>query len=620
VSYHLRTRQSEYEKLIARLTEELKSNKAMLETALTQADRINRQLQLSVERADTMSRQVVETNKSKGDFLAGMSHHIRIPMNAIVGFSEMLSDENLDQDQKAQLKIIRDSSKSMLQLIKDILDFTKIESGRFEIDNNADVNTSDILAAIESVMRPAANEKNLTFDIAYDRGVNPGNICIHADTLRFKQCLMNLVGNAIKFTRKGFVRVCISNQTENGKSFVRFDVEDSGIGIAAENLNRIFEPFSQIENPDGTSNNQLSNTGLGLAVTHSIAEVLGGKLTVQSILSKGSTFSLLVPAAAAKKITKETVIKAAQKKDSVSADKQPESQTTYAISDKFTGKILVAEDSTTNQTLIELLLRKLGLQPTIVENGLLAVQKVNAEKFDVVLMDIQMPVMNGLEATQQIKKMHPNDAPAVIALTACAMNGDDKKCFDAGCDEYLTKPIDRKKLVETLAKYLPAAPSDTPSAKTDDNRQNRKIENKTLDKLENTMTTNETAVQTGETEIDWQLLMERIGDEALIDEIMPIFLKDNNERMQLLAEAVKKNDSKEVKFYAHSIKGACGTIGASKLFELGKELETAGRDEQTEKFAPLFEQIKTRFDNLLTFLDRKDWKQILKDASAESRT
>ncbi|MEN6385373.1 MAG: response regulator, partial [Phycisphaerales bacterium] len=266
---------------------------------------------------------------------------------------------------------------------------------------------------------------------------------------------------------------------------------------------------------------------------------------------------------------------------------------------RLTGNILVAEDSPTNQTLIDLILKKTGLKTKIVDNGLEAVNAVGKQKFDAILMDIQMPVMNGYEATRQIKAKCP--AVPVIALTACAMKGDDEKCFAAGCDDYLTKPIDRKKLLAALAKYL---------VKNEPKKNN----NNSLNKQENIMNSDETVAQTNEIEIDWLLLMERIGDEALVDEIIPVFIKDNQERMLLLAEAVKKKDSREVKFYAHSVKGACGTVGSPKLFELGKQLENAARLEETDKYEPLFEQIKTRFDSLLALLNKKDWKEIAKQA------
>jgi len=587
VSGHIKTQFSQFQGYISNLSSEL-------ETSQIQADQINRQLQLSVKYANTMSQQAAEANKAKGEFLAGMSHHIRTPMNAIIGFSEILAEDDLTPVQQNQVKIIRDSSKALLRLINDLFDFSKIESGRLEVDNNAVVNINHALSSIDAIMHQAANEKGLLFEIVHSPEFTSDDVCVNVDPSRFKQCLMNLVGNAIKFTRKGFVRISVLNHYEDNKHFIRFNVEDSGIGIASENLSRIFEPFAQIEKSDGLINHQFSSTGLGLAVTHHIAEKLGGRLTVQSIYGKGSTFSLFVPAAQSEQTADEN----ANKQISTNAVNSKSS----SDDTKLTGKILVAEDSPTNQTLIELILKKAGLKVKIVDNGYEAVQCVEKENFDAILMDIQMPVMNGYEATKLIKSKHP-ELP-VIALTACAMKGDDDKCFAAGCDDYLTKPVDRKKLLTALKKHLSA---NSPQSANKGNANTQ----------ETGMNLTQTNVQTGECEIDWSLLMERIGDEELVDEIIPVFIKDNEGRVELLAEAVRKQDSPEVKFYAHSIKGACGTVGSSVLFELGKQLENAARLEEKDKYAALYEQIKTHFDSLLVFLKRSDWKQVAKQAAAQ---
>jgi response regulator RpfG family c-di-GMP phosphodiesterase len=229
------------------------------------------------------------------------------------------------------------------------------------------------------------------------------------------------------------------------------------------------------------------------------------------------------------------------------------------------------------------------------------------KKYDAILMDILMPVMNGYEVTKQLRK--DGFKMPIIALTACAMEGDSEKCFAAGCSDYLTKPVDRKKLFETLNKYLAAD-----SAKLSSDTILTSIENKKETTMQN-KEENSVAAEANELEIDWQLLMDRVGDEALVDEIVPVFLKDNTERMNLLTEAVKKTDTREVKFFAHSIKGASGIIGAAKISELAKQLETAARDEQTDKYVPLYEQIKVHFDALLALLANKDWKQIVKNAA-----
>ncbi|MGD0784291.1 MAG: ATP-binding protein [Sedimentisphaerales bacterium] len=592
VQKKLYSRQNQLEQLLQTRTAELAAEKAKVETLQSQTEQINKQLQLSVSHSNLITQQAVDAGRAKSDFLANMSYQIRTPMNAIIGFSEMLAEENLTPEQKKQVKIIQDSSRNLLHLINDILDFSKINADRLEVES-VDTSIETILTTIESLMKPLADEKGLLFEIIRNQ---PLSKFIRTDPARLKQCLLNLVSNAVKFTEKGFVHIKISSDKQNDKDFVKFDIEDSGIGIPTDKLEQLFEPFAHV-NVGGTSH-PLGGTGLGLAITKHIVELLGGNLTFYSVPKKGSTFSLFVPAAIETKNYENG-------KNNHTAETPVKTDDNLNI--RLTGSVLIVEDSPTNQMLVDLLLKRFGLKTEIVENGLLAVQKAAVNKYDVILMDMQMPVMNGYEATMQLRK--DGLKIPIIALTACAMAGDDEKCFAAGCSDYLTKPVDRKKLFELLTKYL-AADSATLSSDT--------ILTNTENKKETTMQNkeeNSSPVEVSELEIDWQLLMERIGDEALIDEIVPVFLKDNTERMQLLTEAVKKTDTREVKFFAHSIKGASGIVGAAKISELAKQLETAARDEQTDKYVPLYEQIKTHFDALLVLLANKDWKQIVKNAS-----
>jgi CheY-like chemotaxis protein len=274
------------------------------------------------------------------------------------------------------------------------------------------------------------------------------------------------------------------------------------------------------------------------------------------------------------------------------------------------GRALLAEDSPTNQALVELLLKKLGVEVVIVENGQQAVQKAMEQKFDVILMDIQMPVMDGFEATNQLRK-NGVKIP-IIALTACAMKGDDEKCFAAGCSDYISKPIDRKKLVEIIMKYLAVKglspdPSVAALAKTEASQNSPAAGGA------------QASARTG-IEIDWQLLNERIGSQELIDEVIPIFIKDNTERMKVLSGAVEKNDKREIKFYAHSIKGAAATIGATGISELARLLEAAVRDLDNSKYKSIFEELSVRFTRLVDFLSKDDWKQAAQQASSRQHT
>ena len=589
-------RQNELQQLVSQRTSELEAERAKTEAARLQAEQIDRQLQASVSHADLVAQQTVEAGRARSEFLANTSHGIRTPMNAIIGFSEMLAEENLTEQQRKQVGIIRDSSRHLLLLINDILDFSKIEAGKLDVEIT-DCAVRNILAVVEALMRSAAMEKRLQFEVMRNE---PLPEFIRTDPTRLKQCLVNLVSNAIRLTDEGHVYVRVFWEDHGDKSFIQFDVEDTGKGISPEQQHRIFEPFSQA---NSSAAHGFGDTGLELAITRHLVELLGGSITVSSTVGKGSVFSLVIPIG-----TPLTgVVERGSSVDAVDSSRKLSAE---AGSSKLRGRILVAEDSLTNQTLIELLLKKLGLEVVIVENGQQAVQKAMTEKFDIILMDIQMPVMNGYEATENLRR--EGIKTPIVAVTACAMKGDDKKCFSAGCSDYLSKPIDRKKLIETLSKYLSVADTGRCGDLTG-----------TEEKSGTAVKQQEASGFFGSSsdiEIDWQLLIERLGSEDLVDEIIPIFVKDNTERMKMLTQAMEKVDQKEIKFYAHSLKGATATVGAARISELAKQLEIAARDGDNSKYRPLFEEINVRFARLIGFLSKSDWKQTAQQVSLRQHT
>jgi signal transduction histidine kinase/ActR/RegA family two-component response regulator len=378
-------------------------------------------------------------NESKSRFLANMSHEIRTPMNAIVGFSDVLKDEELTEEQTKYVSIISQSASALLQLINDILDFAKMEAGKMETEK-IECNIGEIIEHLDSMLRPNAISKNIEFDVI-QHGQLPK--LIYSDPVRLRQCMINLLNNAIKFTEKGHVYLNISVQNDDEQQYIRFDVEDTGIGIEQEKLERIFNAFSQA---DGSTTRKYGGTGLGLAITKQLTELLGGKLTVNSTPSKGSTFSIIIPTGMDRNDTEQYEKPDRSDECDKTENKNDNSTSTYH------GKVLVAEDNRSNQALIKLLLKKLGLEPVLVEDGQAAVEKAQSEEFDLILMDIQMPIMTGYEATKLIRKngyMTP-----IVALTANAMKEDQAKCLQAGCDDYLSKPINRDKLHEVLGKYL----------------------------------------------------------------------------------------------------------------------------------------------------------------------
>jgi signal transduction histidine kinase/CheY-like chemotaxis protein len=404
----------------------------------SEVERTNRRLEVAVEKANLMAKQANEANQAKSEFLANMSHEIRTPMNAIIGFSELLAEEELQETQRSFLITIMNSSKSLLQLINDILDFSKIEAGKLETEI-IECNLDEFLGDINSFLRPIASEKGLEFDI---RKSSDLPLSVFTDPIRVRQCLVNLGGNAIKFTEEGHVFINVSTESRTKADYLRLDVEDTGIGIPQEQQDRIFEAFQQA---DGSTTRKFGGTGLGLAITKQLTELLGGKLSITSTPQEGSVFTLLLPLGFRLK-DKQDQYNIIEEITQASDDKKT------VQTDTVKGKILIAEDAEANQALIRVLLTRLGHDITIVQNGQEAVEAVEANTYDLILMDMMMPVMNGYDATRKLRSK--GCTLPIIALTANAMKGDNLKCLDAGCDEYLSKPIDRKRLEEILETYL----------------------------------------------------------------------------------------------------------------------------------------------------------------------
>ncbi len=420
-----------------RTEDELMLAKNRAEQAEEETRQVNRQLRHSVDRANRLAEKAIVADVAKGQFLANMSHEIRTPMNAIIGFSDILGEEDLTKEQKKHVGIIRDSGKTLLQVINDILDFSKIEAGKMDIEH-IKYSLKKLLTNIELMMSPAADKKKLDFKVNYGPDLPA---VIRTDPVRVQQCLINLCNNAIKFTDKGhvYVNVCLTEVEE--KQMLRFDVEDTGIGIPFEKQKEVFDAFSQA---DGTHSRKYGGTGLGLSIAKKMIELLGGKISVKSSPSFGSTFSLLLPPGV------DINNQASMEQED---EQEPESLEIAVNEDeRFSGKILVAEDTATNQLLIKLLLEKLGLEVTIAENGRQAVEMASQDIFDMIFMDMQMPEMSGYEATEALRKK--GLLTPIIALTASAMKGDENKCIGSGCNAYLCKPVERKVLVETVRRFL----------------------------------------------------------------------------------------------------------------------------------------------------------------------
>ena len=387
--------------------------------------------------------------RAKSEFLANMSHEIRTPMTAILGFSDLLL-ENIEKPENAEEKVeavktIQRNGKYLLEIINDILDLSKIEAGRTEIER-VSCSPKILIEDVVDLMQVRAQEKNLRLSCQL-QGELPR--VIQTDSTRLRQILINTIGNAVKFTKKGEVRV-IARLRNDVVLYPVLEVQviDTGIGMSGTQLERLFSPFSQADN---STSRRFGGTGLGLAISRRLANMLGGDIVVESELGRGSTFTITVATGPLKGIELYDPCPATPSRDSTTL-----SGTARSTGDVAGCRVLVAEDGIDNQRLVRCLLEKAGAEVTVADNGQEAVTVVaEAEKagrpFQVILMDMQMPVLDGYDATRLLRQQGCH--VPIVALTAHAMKGDRQKCVAAGCDDYVSKPIDRQMLLDTVAQH-----------------------------------------------------------------------------------------------------------------------------------------------------------------------
>jgi len=484
-------------------------------------------------------------NAAKSAFLANMSHEIRTPMTAILGYAGMLSRRTLPpEDRLRHAHTIQRNGQHLLAIINDILDLSKIEAGKMPVER-VRTDLPQLLQDVAALTRVRAAEKNLAYEMVLD-GEIPQHVL--ADPLRLKQILVNLVGNAIKFTPSGGIKLRIASHRHLMSRMLQFDVIDSGIGMTSDQQAMIFEPFSQA---DESTTRRFGGTGLGLTISRKLAEAMGGDISVQSVPGKGSTFSVWVDAGACEGERMLSSLEPAG--ESMKAPKAPAM--------RFRGQVLLAEDSVDNRELVMTLLSDLGISATSAENGRLAVELACSDQFDLILMDSQMPELDGEGALKAIRSRRI-DTP-VVALTANAMAEDRQRYIDLGFSDYLAKPFAHGEFQALLARYLdPAIEFDA--------RDNE-----------------------GE-------IIRSTAEDPGVRSVLDRFVARLPERITQLADLMAKQDCDEIARFMHQMKGAAGGYGFSPISE------AAGRAEELIKSTQSVESVKTEIESLIGLIRRVD--------------
>jgi len=390
--------------------------------------------------AEMQKERAEQSEKFKQQFLANMSHEIRTPMNSVIGLTNLLTRTNLDEQQRKYLNVIKKSSENLLVIINDILDLSKIEAGKMDFEK-IPFSVKEALDTVYHTLLFKAEDKKLFFKIEIDPNVPE---YVVGDPTRLNQILINLSGNAIKFTESGGVTIHASETVRNGNiSMIEFAVTDTGIGISEEAAGKIFESFSQASSD---TTRKFGGTGLGLTISRQLIELQGGKIQVKSELGKGTTFSFRLPYPVSDEASTTT-------SSSSSDDIDPKTLTGI--------RILLVEDNPFNQMVATDTLNELisDLTIDIAENGKIAVDMASKSDYDIILMDIQMPEMDGFEATRNIRNLPPpKNAMKIMAMTANVTQEEIAKCFDAGMNAYISKPFEAQKLINKLGRLKNAAP------------------------------------------------------------------------------------------------------------------------------------------------------------------